>query len=198
MGVGLFQRRTRNVFAGLVLAAVAALLALVPVSPASAHDVLEAVEPADGSVVAVVPATVRLTFNHTPIGLGSQVLVKDENGTNQAEGPVIIVDNRVSQAVKADAPSGRYTVVWRVVSSDSHPIEGTFTFTAGPGSGTGQPGTPPASPAPAPAPAPATKTAATTGFPWGWAAGAAVLAAGLAAAGVYVRRRVSGRDDEQQ
>ena len=42
-----------------------------------------------------------------------------------------IVDNHVTQDVKPDAPSGKYTVVWRVVSSDGHPIEGTFTFTAG-------------------------------------------------------------------
>lgn len=84
---------------------------LVPVSPASAHDVLEGTDPADGSVVASVPAVVRLTFNNTPIALGSEILVKDANGANQADGPVSIVDDHVSKAVKADAPAGRYTVI---------------------------------------------------------------------------------------
>ena len=87
---------------------------------------------------------------HTPIAFGSQVVVKDETGSNQSDGPVVVVDNHVSQAVKADAPAGRYTVVWRVMSRDSHPMEGTFTFTAGSRRGTGQSGTAdvPATPAP--------------------------------------------------
>ena len=57
--------------------------------------------------------------------------MEDTTGTDQADGPVQIIDNQVSQAVKPGAPQGKYTVVWRVVSSDGHPIEGTFGFTAG-------------------------------------------------------------------
>jgi copper resistance protein C len=52
--------------AGFFLAALVAVLALVPVSPASAHDVLEATDPADGAIVASVPAVVKLTFNNNP------------------------------------------------------------------------------------------------------------------------------------
>jgi methionine-rich copper-binding protein CopC len=168
---------------GVFLVALLAVFTLAPVSPAAAHDVLEATEPADGAVVAAVPSVVRLTFNNTPIALGSQVLVKDENGTNQADGPVAIVDNHVSQAVQLGAPTGHYTVVWRIVSSDSHPIEGTFSFTAGSGSTPGS-AAPTASP----------KPAEPDGFPWGVAAVAVVLAAGMLAGGLYVRRRLSGND----
>ncbi|MBB6404770.1 copper resistance protein CopC [Arthrobacter sp. AZCC_0090] len=75
-------------------------------------------------------------------------------------------------------------VVWRIVSSDMHPIEGTFAFTAGPGATAG-PGTP--SPAPEPA--------GSTGFSWPVAViVAGVLVAGLVAGGLYVRRRLSGND----
>jgi copper resistance protein C len=167
-----------------------ALMTLGPLSPAAAHDVIEAAEPADGSVVAAVLAAVRLTFNNTPIALGSEILVKDENGTNQSDGAVVIVDNHVAQAVKGGAPAGRYTVIWRVVSSDSHPIEGRFSFTAGHTNGTAQPGKAALS---APS-APSRGAAEATGFPWGLAAGGTVLAAGLLATGLYVRRRLTGAD----
>lgn len=114
--------------AGAILALAAALLLGAPA--AQAHDVLEASSPANGATVQTVPAEVVLTFDHTPIGVGTEILVKDPTGTNQAEGPAKIVDNNVTQPLKPGAPAGTYTVVWRVVSSDSHPIEGTFTFTA--------------------------------------------------------------------
>jgi methionine-rich copper-binding protein CopC len=113
--------------AASVLVTVAALL---PGAAAQAHDVIESTNPADGSTVATVPASVVLTFDHTPIGVGTEILVKDPSGTNQADGPAKIVDTNVTQALKPGAPAGKYTVVWRVVSADSHPIEGTFTFTA--------------------------------------------------------------------
>lgn len=166
--------------AGFFLAALVAVFAVVPVSPAAAHDALEGTDPADGSVVASVPAVVKLTFNNTPIALGSEILVKDAAGTNQADGPVSIVDNHVSQAVKPGAPVGRYTVVWRIVSSDSHPIEGTFSFTTGPGTDV-------SSAAPA-----APKAAGRADFPWvGAGAGAVVVVTGLLGLALYVRRRLA-------
>jgi copper resistance protein C len=57
------------------------------------------------------------------------VQIQDSSGTNWADGEVQITDTEVSQPIKADAPAGEYSVVWRVVSSDAHPIEGNFTFT---------------------------------------------------------------------
>jgi methionine-rich copper-binding protein CopC len=145
-------------------------MSMTLLAPANAHDVLEDVQPKDGSTVAAVPAAVKLTFNNTPIALGAELVVRDQNGTNQANGPVVIVDNHVTQAVKAGAPAGRYTVVWRVVSSDSHPIEGSFAFTAGKpgaGSGTAQPSPPSQASTLEPVPA------------WVFIAGAAVLAAAV-------------------
>lgn len=176
----------RRVLASCILGALAFALVLLPVSPAAAHDVLEATEPADGAAVTSVPSMVRLTFSNTPLALGSEVLVKVESGTNQAEGPVSIVDNHVSQAVKAGAPAGRYTVIWRVVSSDSHPIEGTFSFTVGQGTSSV-----PTTPAP--------KPPATAEFPWGVvAAGGAVLLGGLVVWVLYVRRRLSVNDPVEE
>lgn len=109
--------------ARFLLAIVAAAFVLVPAAAAQAHDVLVSTNPADGSVVATVPATIGLTFDHTPIAIGSMIRVQDVTGADHSDGPVSIVDNHVTQAVKSDAPAGKYTVVWRVVSADGHPIE---------------------------------------------------------------------------
>ncbi|MGO4228105.1 copper resistance protein CopC [Arthrobacter sp. YAF34] len=166
----------------LVTLATAALL-IVPAAAAQAHDVLETTDPDNGSTVRTVPAKIGLTFDHTPIAIGSVVRVEDATGTDQADGPVTIVDNHVTQAVKTDAPEGKYKVVWRVVSSDGHPIEGTFTFTADAAS---TPRT--ATPAPAPAPAGAgiqteLITAGAVGI---------VLLIALVVAGIFVKRRLGG------
>jgi methionine-rich copper-binding protein CopC len=101
--------------------------------PASAHDAAESTSPASGSTVATPPEKVSITFNKNPLVLGSQIVVTDAAGNSWADGPVEIVDNVASQKLKPGAPAGAFTVAWRVVSSDSHPIEGTFIFTAAAG-----------------------------------------------------------------
>ena len=98
--------------------------------PASAHDAAESTSPAPGTTVATPPEKVSITFNKNPLLLGSQIVVTDAAGSNWADGTVEIVDNVASQKLKPGAPAGAFTVAWRVVSSDSHPIEGTFSFTA--------------------------------------------------------------------
>ncbi|MDR6620845.1 copper resistance protein CopC [Sinomonas atrocyanea] len=181
--------------------------ALLPGAAAQAHDVIESASPADGSTVATVPASVVLTFDHTPIEVGTEILVKDPTGTNQADGPAKIVDTNVTQALKPGAPAGKYTVVWRVVSADSHPIEGTFTFTAkAPGSGTAAPsgaqstaGVPAAAqsaPAQA-APAQASSTSGSSGGGIGVWIGIGVAVLLVVALGAFLVRRAlrPGREE---
>lgn len=173
--------------AWVLLALTTAAFVLASSAPAQAHDSLESSNPADGSTVSAMPAKIELTFDHTPIAINSIVRVEDATGTDQADGPVQIVDNQVSQPVKPGAPEGKYTLVWRVVSSDGHPIEGTFTFTAG-------------GPNTAPAAAVATPpAAASSGLPGqlvvvGIVAG--VLVIGLLVAGVMIRRRLRNPENE--
>jgi hypothetical protein len=181
--------------------------ALLPGAAAQAHDVIESASPADGSTVATVPASVVLTFDHTPIEVGTEILVKDPTGTNQADGPARIVDTNVTQALKPGAPAGKYTVVWRVVSADSHPIEGTFTFTAkAPGSGTaaasdarstvGAPAAAQSAPAQA-APSPASSTSGSSGGGIGLWIGIGVAVLLVVALGAFLVRRAlrPGREE---
>jgi copper resistance protein C len=182
-----------------VLGAVAFAALLFAAGPASAHDAAESSSPADGSTVAAPPAKVSITFNQNPLGLGSQVKVTDAAGTDWADGKVEIVDNVASQKLRDGAPAGKYTVVWRVVSSDSHPIEGTFTFTAtaGAAGSTAAPVPTVGTPEPGITPAPEVAPDASEPFPWSVVMFGAVAAGLLVTLAVLARRKiVTGNDDD--
>jgi copper resistance protein C len=198
----------------LVATAAAALLfaatLLFGAAPASAHDAAESTSPANGSTAATVPGAVSVTFNNQPLALGASMAVNDASGENWAEGPVEIVDSVVSQKLRPGAPAGAYTVVWRVVSSDSHPIEGAFTFTATAGSTTPGGGTASASPssvvpsagtaAPGSTEAPQKAPDASQPFPWSIVGFAAVALALLVFLGITARRKLAagGREEEAE
>lgn len=192
----------------LVLALVLAAALLGLAGPASAHDAAESTSPAQGAALAAPPAEVSVTFSSKPLGIGSSFSVKDAGGTEWAEGAARIADNVATQKLRPGAPAGKYTVAWRVVGSDSHPIEGTFTFTAAsgaaaPASGTSATGSPTAAGA-----VPGMGTAqpgvteepsgpANAGEPFQWSIVLfAVVAVGLLVAlGVMARRRLTGDGD---
>ncbi|MFE4196868.1 copper resistance protein CopC [Paenarthrobacter sp. NPDC056912] len=199
------MRTIRPLLAAVVAALAFASALLFSAAPASAHDVAESTAPANGSSVAVVPASVSITFNNRPLAIGSGVTVTS-GGENWADGAVEIIDNQAVQKLREGAPAGEYTVVWRVVSSDSHPIEGTFKFTAAAGSTTASGGSAGASPS-ASAAVPTAGTAAPgTGngqpaadasqpFPWS-IVGLAVVAVGLVIfLAVTARRKLAASSD---
>lgn len=118
---------------GRILGALSVLLLTVlgPISPAAAHDAVTGTIPADGQNLDSVPDAIEISFTDTPLSLGSEILVKDAQGTDWSTGEVDIAGNNATQSISPDAPAGEYAVTWRVVSSDSHPIEGMFGFTVG-------------------------------------------------------------------
>lgn len=124
--MGSFRRRLPGFLFCLAVFA-AATLGLA--GAAAAHDAAESSSPAQGAALAVPPAGVSVTFSQKPLGIGAAFSVKDASGAEWAEGPVEIVDNVATQKLRNGGPAGKYTVAWRVVSSDSHPIEGSFGFT---------------------------------------------------------------------
>ncbi|WP_284574388.1 copper resistance protein CopC [Streptomyces sp. 2P-4] len=116
-----------------LVAAVAALL-LGGAGPASAHSGLTGSDPADGSVLASPPPHVTLTFTET-VGLSAdsvRVLSPDNERVNPR--PAHHADGRgnTGRVELADGlAQGTYTVAWRVVSADGHPISGAFVFSVG-------------------------------------------------------------------
>ena len=68
---------------------------------------------------------------------GNRVRVTDSAGNSLVEGKgdAKVSGNTVTQTLnlKDLAADETYTVTWRVVSSDGHPIQGTYRFTVGAG-----------------------------------------------------------------
>ncbi|MGZ0711073.1 copper resistance CopC family protein (plasmid) [Coraliomargarita sp. W4R53] len=119
----------RNAFA--IAAAVLLVAASVFfASPAQAHDELLGNEPAADATLEALPEAITLTFS----GLISQedgateVQVMDDTGASLATADPEIEDNVLTQPVEGD-PAGLVTVLWKVVSSDGHPISGEYSFT---------------------------------------------------------------------
>jgi copper resistance protein C len=119
-----------------VIAALAAGLALCLAIPAvRAHAFLDHADPPVGSAVPSAPASVTLWFTQDLEPAFSSLTV-----TNQAGQRVDLGNARVPQGhpdelqvgLKTLAP-GTYTVSWRVVSVDTHPTQGNFTFQVGGG-----------------------------------------------------------------
>ncbi|MGW0660339.1 copper resistance protein CopC [Streptodolium elevatio] len=115
----------------LALPVLLAALVVGGAGPASAHAELDSSNPAAESTVPTAPATVTLRFTEgVETGLGG-VKVLDPQGkrvdTGDAEhgigGP-----STVTVKLSPGLAPGTYTVAWRVVSEDSHPIAGAFTF----------------------------------------------------------------------
>src|SRR5450631_838262 len=113
------------------LAVVLAVTALLvgAVSAAQAHNILVGTSPADLSTVAVVPAKVTLTFDQPALAVGTEVIVTGPAGQVQS-GAAVLVNNTVAEHLRPGAAAGRYTVLWRVTSADSHTVSGRFSFTA--------------------------------------------------------------------
>jgi copper resistance protein C len=110
-----------------VILALAAWLAAA--GSAQAHDSLTGSNPGDGAELQRPPATVSLVFSASPLTVGAFVSAVGPDGAPISLGEPQFDGPTVSATWPASAGSaGVYQVVWRVVSSDGHPIEGTVSF----------------------------------------------------------------------
>ena len=120
--------------AALLLACLSISLLLGVGAPAaSAHAALLSTTPGDAELLQHAPAEVTLTFGEAVgTGLGG-LRVLSSGGTRYDNG--ILTQTRggteVHLGLKPDLPDGSYVVIWRVVSADSHPVSGAFTFSVG-------------------------------------------------------------------
>ncbi|WP_413102137.1 copper resistance CopC/CopD family protein [Streptomyces sp. Inha503] len=118
---------------GTLLAALLCALS-VGASSASAHAALTSTDPADGSVVKTAPREVTLNFSEGVLLSGDSVRVLDPKGKRVDTGKTAHVDGKSSTAaagLHSGLPDGTYTVAWKAVSEDSHPVSGAFTFSIG-------------------------------------------------------------------
>ncbi len=128
-------RRARVSGIALIVAASAALV-VVPALPASAHNYLVSSAPAAGAVVTEQPGTVSLETNDDLLEVedGAVIQVHGPDGRFYSDGCTSVAGPSAETQVVLGAP-GEYTVAWKVVSTDGHPISGTWAFTWQPAEG---------------------------------------------------------------
>ena len=111
-------------------------VALVWAPAASAHATVASSNPADGSRLAAAPTEVSITFDES-VGLDLGYLrVVDSHSIDVTSGPAIHPDGQgqiIAVPLKAGLGDGSYIASWRVISADSHPVEGTIAYVVGNG-----------------------------------------------------------------
>lgn len=117
----------RVVWAALVFQAV--LIGLQ--SPAQAHAYLTKSTPAAGQTVLDPPREVVLTFSEAVRPVSDKIRVIGPDGKQADTGKVSANGAVVTIPLKENPPKGTYLVSFRVISADSHPVPGGFTFSYG-------------------------------------------------------------------
>ena len=115
--------------------ALLALPALLLGAPAAlAHAFLDRANPSVGSTVHQPPAEVRLQFTEAIEAALSTARVEDAAGQIVSIGSARpdASDRKVLVVPVGALPPGRYKVVWRVLSVDTHVTSGDFRFTVAP------------------------------------------------------------------
>ena len=105
----------------------AAPIALAPA--ASAHDALVGSTPKAGSTLTTAPTSVTVSFEEPPLAAGLAVAVTAPDKTLVTSGDPVLTGTDVVSPLAPLTQAGVYTVAWRVVADDGHPVTGTFSFT---------------------------------------------------------------------
>jgi methionine-rich copper-binding protein CopC len=121
-----------NYLQRVLVAIVVGLLGAAFVSvPAQAHTDLIEAAPADGSELEAAPANVVFTFNEELLEATVRVSITDESGAVVAQDVAESAGSVVTVPWPTELPVGTYSVSYRVVSGDGHPVTGEITFTYG-------------------------------------------------------------------
>ncbi len=119
---------SRALGAALLLLALTAFVASAPA--ASAHAKLVSMSPANGATVALPPTQVVLTFSEDLLATSVRIEVHDAEGVPVGDGKPVVSGASATLPLVAGLSAGGYSVAYRVVSEDGHPVSGTSTFTA--------------------------------------------------------------------
>ena len=121
--------------AGLLVALLVGLLltGVGTAGPAAAHATLVSTDPGEGARLDSSPDEVTLEFSEgVSLGAGYARVVT-AGGDRVDTGTAAVDGNLVTIPLRGDLPDDGYLVTYRVVSADSHPISGAFSFVIGDG-----------------------------------------------------------------
>lgn len=133
------------------------LVLLLAPTAAAAHSNSVETKPEQGANLETLPAEASVTFNEPP--QTASVVLKSPDGTVHKL-KTTVAGSTITVQLPADGPRGAYTLSYRVVSADGHPVSGSvrFTVTTGPTAAT-----PTKAPTKAPTEPPAQTTASDRG-----------------------------------
>ena len=123
--------RARSLGAAAAFTVIAAI-GVLWASPAWAHAQLVSTDPAPGAQLAVAPTTIQLTFSENVQTPSGAIRVLDSQRREVKITSIRSSGGVVTASLPSFGPGG-YVVTWRVVSADSHPVGGAFTFGVGDG-----------------------------------------------------------------
>ncbi|CAM5764468.1 copper resistance CopC/CopD family protein [Bosea minatitlanensis] len=96
---------------------------------ALAHAALNSAAPADGSVLAAAPGRIELVFSEPVSPLALRLVGPD--GAARTLDRFVLKDSTLVISPPAGLANGTYTLSWRVVSEDGHPVGGALVFSIG-------------------------------------------------------------------
>ena len=100
--------------------------------PASAHTELTGSTPVDGATLLIAPASVTLTFNEQVQNFAATVVVTGPDGQTYTAGDLTLDGTSITAPLSPLGSAGIYTVAYRIVSADDHPVAGQTTFAYAP------------------------------------------------------------------
>jgi len=115
--------------AALLVAGVALATPIALAPAASAHDAFVGSTPKAGSTLTTAPTSVTVSFEEPPLAAGLAVAVTAPDTTLVTSGDPVLTGTDVVSPLVPLTQAGVYTVAWRVVADDGHPVTGTFSFT---------------------------------------------------------------------
>ena len=134
VGATAWTRTLVDVHRNIALAATTATVFVLSVAMApttSAHADLQVSTPADGESLDIAPEEIRLTFSEELFEELVEISILDAAGDLYSTIEVEQTPPPGTDVIfpwPAQAPPGDYSIAYRVVSADGHPVTGTISF----------------------------------------------------------------------
>jgi methionine-rich copper-binding protein CopC len=111
----------------------ACAIALSAAGSALAHPRLIRATPAAGGTVATPPSEVTIRFSEKLEPAFSSFVVRDAEGkqVDKGDGALDKKDHQLMRGSLQPVSPGVYKVEWKAVGTDTHKVNGEFTFTVG-------------------------------------------------------------------
>ena len=134
VGAAAWTRTLVDVHRNIALAATTATVFVLSVAMApttSAHADLQVSTPADGESLDIAPEEIRLTFSEELFEELVEISILDAAGDLYSRIEVEQTPPPGTDVIfpwPTQAPPGDYSIAYRVVSADGHPVTGTISF----------------------------------------------------------------------